>query len=767
LLSILQIHAKAADAEISNAVIDGPKGLIYIDSLRQDYDTLDFDITLFGYPVSRFITFENTGTERLTLPQDVFPFFSLEQIKPGNVTFREFQAIPVFPFEIPAGAPTSKRLFEIRYESRTDTSTQLEFRLGKKEALVRFSLRSAAQQENIVKERNFILRAWKSKDYLASRDTVVSFDSVYVGAPAPITLNWRLKNISPDKRITISGSSITPLTTVIGTEELGISGPGAPVFLPVNTPQNIELTYQPRNIGWDSSLVTVYYSPNIDGRPDSARVIVRGFGVRQSAVIDNATTGSPNIPQIFPVADSLHAGDVALGDSTKITLVIRNTGNTTIGLREASFLGDAAALTSFRIVKSPEGNILPIGGTDTIVVVFAPTVSGSFLTRLLLNTDLQQRIPGAPPSAKVLAYSITGRALSAQLEVQDIVQDKIDFGEVILPAKRISPCIAIPATRVIRIKNSGNARLSVEKPFISPAGSFFLLSPTERFSLAPADSALIILQFVPGAEGVYSDTLEFLSNAAPPGQRKKLVLNGKGIQAPAVKIALPHRISAAGIITEIPLISDKNWLTISSSFSSRIFFDDSTLLTLAGIRLNGGAAEGGIPTFTVFPGGADISIRAAGSSFLPSDTLAWLRFATYAGLPTPSLMAFGSSKLGRADCDSVFTLQSENGSYTPDSACGSGISLIRNARNKFTFSAVTPIQEAGKAVMHFTAPVSLPCTIDLYSVQGIAVQRVFDGMAGPSPSEITMNTAILPPGIYYCVYKAGLYSSVQPIIITN
>lgn len=118
----------------------------------------------------------------------------------------------------------------------------------------------------------------------------------------------------------------------------------------------------------------------------------------------------PAATRIISLSGPLAFGDVAIGTSKTMTLVVSNTGNTSFAITGAN--GGFADLT----LASLAGTI-PAGGSMSLVFTFAPkavgaraatfTLAGDFTSGTSATTISGNAIAGAPPSA---AGTWTGRA---------------------------------------------------------------------------------------------------------------------------------------------------------------------------------------------------------------------------------------------------------------------------------------------------------------------------------------------------------------------
>ena len=196
LISCLSVHHSVCYAQV--------KASIWIDSTNKNADTLDYDILLFkDSPKILNFYIENLGKGDIWIETDQAPNFVLESDKANPEQFREFYPDNIiFPFTITENS--KPKAFPIRFKPVIDTSG--DDRLGIKTAKIQFTLSNIDTTDTTSYTRYFYVRGWKTKDFLAKRDTLINFDSVLIGQYNPPT-QWTLRNVSKTN-ITVSKTSI-------------------------------------------------------------------------------------------------------------------------------------------------------------------------------------------------------------------------------------------------------------------------------------------------------------------------------------------------------------------------------------------------------------------------------------------------------------------------------------------------------------------------------------------------------------------------------
>jgi hypothetical protein len=296
------------------------KAAIWIDSTNKNADTLDFDI-LFFKDSPKILNFyiENLGKGDICIKSDQFPNFVLEADKANPGMFREFNPENItFPFTITENS--KPKVFPIIFKPVIDTSG--DDRLGIKTAKIQFTLSNIDTTDTTTYTRYFYVRGWKTKDFLAKRDTLINFDSVLIGGYNPPT-QWTLRNVSKTN-ITVSKTSID---TDIDSSAISISQDPNKIVNPDKL-YSVNIDYQPQKLGWDSAKVTTYYSPNIDNVADSNSVIIKGFGVKHDALLSPKSQGKFGVEADTLVGrKELLVKNIKLGMKNEVEVVFENTGN--------------------------------------------------------------------------------------------------------------------------------------------------------------------------------------------------------------------------------------------------------------------------------------------------------------------------------------------------------------------------------------------------------------------------------------------------------
>jgi hypothetical protein len=751
------------------------KAAIWIDSTNKNADTLDYDI-LFFKDSPKILNFyiENLGKGDICIKDDQAPNFVLEEDKANPGQFREFNPDNItFPFTITENS--KPKLFPIKYEPQTDTSG--DDRLGIKTGKIQFTLTKPNSSDSAY-TKNFYVRGWKTKDFLAKRDTLINFDSVLIGGYNPPT-QWTLKNVSKNN-VTVSKDSIEKY---IDSSAISISPDPKKIVNP-DSRYTINIDYQPKRLGLDSAKVTTHYSPNIDNAPDSNSVIIKGFGVKHDALISRLSQGKSGIPiDIDLDFRGINVNDINLGTTDTVEVVFENTGNIPIHailkLKEFAPKGPSySSLDTAKVIIIPANS-----KTAKITLVVKPRVPGDINCTLELHTDIRSRVRNSPTDS-IIRFDIKGRG-TAPVFVKD--KAAFEFEDIVVPSEQNNVCDSISNVKTINITNTGNLPLTVSTPeFLSPLGKRdYDISPKSQLTIEPNKSQSYLLSFLPksSTSSTSKDTLIFISNSvrdanAKTPQRDTIFLSGNGIVPENISLSIGKVKSAPSKKVLIPIYIDSGSksLTYSSSFKTSILFDGSYAFRFDTVFTEGTATANSNILITKRTLGSSIQIeldiKSKSNAFVENPILANLVFDTYIAEPDKvNIITINndSSKFGRGDCPNFFKVNPpKSGSFTLDSVCGEGYTSFQNSKGGFVFDVYQAMNNTEQALFQCFSPYDIPSKIFICSVQGGELLELYNGpMISNEHKSIPFSTEFLSPGIYYCIFRAGIYTNCKPLIINR
>ncbi len=767
LISCLSVHHSVCYAQV--------KAAIWIDSTNKNADTLDFDI-LFFKDSPKILNFyiENLGKGDICIKDDQFPNFFLGDDKANPRQFIEFQAYNIiFPFTI--NENSKPKVFPFKFEPDKDTTIS-DFRLGIKTGKIQFTLTKPNSSDSAY-TKIFYVRGWKTKDFLAKRDTLINFDSVLIGGYNPPT-QWTLRNVSKTN-VTVSKTSID---TYIDSSAILIN-PDLQKIVNPDKLYSVNIDYQPQKLGWDSAKVTTYYSPNIDNVADSNSVIIKGLGVKHDALISRLSQGKSVPISIDADYRGINVGSINLGLTNLVEVVFENTGNIPIHaklvLKEFAPKGP-----SYSCLDTGKTIIIPANSkTAKITLSVKPQEPGDINCTLELHTDIRSRVRNSPTDS-IIRFDIKGRG-QAPVLVKD--QVAMEFEDIVVPSEKVIACDSISKFRTIKITNTGNLPLTVSTPeFLSYINNRdYDIFPKSQLTIEPNKSQSYLLSFLPKSKtsGISKDTLIFISNSVRDAnakfqQRDTIFLSGNGIVPDSISLSIGKVKSAPSKKVLIPIYIDSGSksLTYASSFKTSILFDNSYAFRFDNVFTEGTATANSNILITKKTLGSSIQIeldiKSKSNAFVENPILANLVFDTYIAEPDKVniiTIKNDSSKFGRGDCPNFFLVNPPiSGSFTLDSVCGEGYKAVHNAKGGFTFDVYQAMNHSEQALIHCSSPYDIRSKIIICSVQGGELREVYNGhMISNEQISIPFSTEFLSPGIYYCIFRAGIFTNCKPLIINR
>jgi hypothetical protein len=747
-----------------------------------DSDTLDLGAFPSGGSAAGQILVRNTGN----LPLNMQAFASASPNGGANDP-SEFTITPASGF---ISARTGETLpVSIRYTASATGAA------GQREIYVFVIARD--DDGAIAAQRRFVVRARRLPTGLAAARAEIRFDSVYAGAVASDTT--LLLNVSSQFSVpfsfTLNRQSITPLSAsaaeAFAADTLGLS-PISRRFAPGSSGV-AGFRFKPQRRGADSADFQVSSVVDSTGGVETIAVRLRGVGVEQKFDLQAAVADSlVNNSQILPVEESsargfrvftVSLGCVRLGLPRTVRFAFRNNGNIPFvawnQFRVPS--GNAPSDAAFTIVQPFALNrAVPIDGVDTSLAVrFLPSALGEQRLEYVLQSDIRRagRVPTAPESAEQIILVIRAVGVAPSLSVRDTLR----FEDNPLG----SQC-AVQSSVPLMVSNDASpdcgAPLLIRRAIIAtPNTPFRLLSDSLSLVAQPGASVSITVQFSPNFVGEYSATLLLITDAPSPLDTARVVLFGRAVNQPSVRIAAPRGIRASpGGRVEVPIFVkpaavgspslNAQALQFVKIVNARVSFDASLLAYVDATTL-GTASEGAdVRVAQSLSGGQttlDITISARDTSFRTgADALVKLNFNTYLGRRAATELAFAGLRLGDEACARAQITEVENGSFELDSVCGLQAKVAAVGATTFRLTGVTP-NPAGSSLakISFQTAYFAHVRVELLDARGQSVETIVEGDFPEGAFEGELDTTRFPPGVYFCRMQAGRFNDMQKIVI--
>lgn len=305
-----------------------------------------------------------------------------------------------------------------------------------------------------------------------------------------------------------------------GTKQLIISNTGdGQLNLSNITTSNTQFTVSSTSLGIlpaSQDTLTVTFSPH----PDSLRNIngvqaTLRFQTNDAKNLQAEVTLSGQMPRVDPQINvsisNINFGRVVKTGSTgTVTFDISNTGSNDLVVSNVSTSNDAHTVT-------PEQATIPWNMSQTFEFTFRPIVEGDYTATLTIASN--------DPDNAVIEIPIRAFAPEGMNPTLNLSAHNHDFGGVSTGAKSIFP---------IRITNTGKDTLEIRN--ITTTNPVFSVGQS-LLNIAPNDSLLLNVNFVPTQRIAYTDSLTFTTND-PRSRNVIITLSGQGQRPPTPQINL-------------------------------------------------------------------------------------------------------------------------------------------------------------------------------------------------------------------------------------
>lgn len=316
-------------------------------------------------------------------------------------------------------------------------------------------------------------------------DTLIVINKAVCGFKYEKSIRWTAE---------VSGERINMIQKVSGSNEFGFS-----VNLPVLvTTMGVEtkFTIQLQDTGWQEARFKVSLFPC----DRDTFITIRAYGV---SPIINSDASNKEVK-----LECINNG--------KIEFEIENTGNDTLIIKSTRIIDPSLG---FSVSGWKSGKIIPItllpGEKDTIIIIFNPSKTGRFVTRLRLENNDVTTVRG---DKNPFELNLSGEYGFANLLTNT---KNIDFGRIC-----IGDSLAVP----VSFFKEGNLTLTVAKPFFIK-NHFTYSFPASLFPRTLTlltDTIRGFISFKPIRRGIFIDTL--VITALPCFDTIKIQIKGESIE---------------------------------------------------------------------------------------------------------------------------------------------------------------------------------------------------------------------------------------------
>ncbi len=735
---------------------DGAHGRI-LSSISLDRDTIDFGFSMAGNEgafVFRPLYFVNEGTVALVVRDT---FLSVLRLNPTN-SVTEF-ATPGLPLDVTQIHTISSPL---KYDSLRCFSTTFlnEAPEGFNRVLLRakMAMPRNLQSDSVVVSRDFVLQFYKTKRPVFAQ-SVINFDSVYVGALRQDSI--LLRNTDLKRTVQIEDTS----TVQYSGSRSAFSVRDNPLrTLALDSAQKttpIRVQYKAVQRGLDSLVIAFeQYNPSTllgpTGGIDSTRVILRGVGVEQDCRLSAVRGARAQLR-----GDTVDVGSFTVGILDTFRLVFANNSNFNYSARtELSTIVPTDTLP-FSILDSLTSvkKHVRAAALDSTTLVFHPTRVGQFVTKLVLHSDVADRMYGVPDSVREQVVYLKGEARPRYLS---ILSSALEFDSVVVfdecPARR---------TLNLRVKNSSQQSIQVTAPLVLPASAPFSVEPPE-LSIAAGAEGVFQVHFIPRTVSLFDAEVELVSPVDDFSLR--LAVAGEGVEPHTMNLSSPVEIrSFPGHSFLLPLRVDPKLCVLAQSFQATISFD-SSLIHYDGFDKVGTAAAAAVGNQIVIDD--HVADRIIVKVLMPEvfaarDTLIKLLFHSSLGFSDRCDISVSEPRFGLGTCANIMPSSRPQTSFLLDSLCGLQSKLPQGPLSEFVLGLPSPNPCRSESTISYCVAFPTRVRLEVINSIGTVVKVLCDEVQSKGLYKRTETFSDLVEGVYYIKLTAGIYQGVERIVVSR
>jgi hypothetical protein len=724
-------------------------------------DTIDFGMCLSGKEIPTMFNIRNNGTTTLQINK-LLPSYGVEEIDEHPGEFNEFRDVTILPITIPAGNTVS---LYIKFLATTGSGfpprkNTASLTIGPFDPL---KFNPPKDTNELEGWRKFVLIARKTIHYIDVFEEVINFDSIYVLPPDTFKQVLILQN-SYEKPLDVIDVRFTRSFNAEITVPIKPTPFTLNQYLNDGYQNRFSFSYYPRNMGLDTANIFFTYKPDPQNFPDSVdirKTRIFAYGVQQDLGVINADTADFTF-------DSINFGDIAVGDTKEVKIVVRTVGNLPFGAISQKIVNIDSDQTSdaYTLVrKLNDQKYLQPFTTDTLIIRFNPSRSDTVRARLVIESDIfKRKVFGFPDSVRYRTIYLRG--VGRQAEIAGMPKE-IDFGNIIVNESGDCP---VSRDSLIAISNAGNLELNAQSKILPDINTNpFKIKP--GFTVIPGrESRYVTLIFdsIANKPQDYEAKLYVISNSPKPKDTIITTLRARGIYPDTMDIRLPANIiGKPGRRISIPILIDKNKISVARIFSDTITYNKS-ILYFYGTKTSGTAsafAESVIANQDSETGALSLFIKTTGSErFVKSDTLIILEFDTYAGNSISTNLHFVSPKLGDGICARVLSLNKSDGLFSLDSICGLLVKTRVQAPQSFRLLNISPNPSYSDINAEFDIAATTTVAIELYNSYGEKVEQLFKGTLSPGTYNKQIEMSKQEPGLYFIYMSSGIFRDVKRFI---
>lgn len=748
------------------------KGLIY-NSKHRSSDTIDFGVCYIGDSLESTFVLRNIGKFDLWMNKPVTPAFLLGKTSDQPILTNDFEEFSLTNYKIPIIVDTLKKIVNLKfqYKAKATSSELIKYPVGLKKALLHLGLLQTYDSIDAVVERNFIIYARKTTDYIYGANNWINFDSIFLNSNRK--LEWIVQSRAPYP-IAVESQTFSLHTPLITDDEYKITIADNDISFPVVFPESRntvswDISYTPKNLGKDIATLKLAVRPDPVNHPDSLiypTLELFACGVEQKIELDNSIYENVKI-----YGDTIDFGDIRIGNSSEMMVILNNKGNIPFGLISQEIMQHKNCFDFKKQFLSDNSHLQP-NNFDTLRIAFSPKQRIIYNSEYQINSDITERdLYGYTNDMRTIKFYLRGRGIEPEISV---AKDTIDFGNIVLS----SNCTSERDT-IIPISNLGNMELKINSIYIYPESPKTPFSVENKELIIPADNNQIKMDsikiiFSSNEEKEFYATLFLINNSSSPKDTIKITLHAKGVPPVSATLRIPDNLTIKpGHNIQIPIIIDNKRVSYARNFSDTLTYN-KTILKYDGYNTPGTASEI-VPDDNIIineienTGRLAISIKTPSNAyFLKKDTLILLNFKAFLGDKIYTQISFASPVFGDGKCNNVLnTNEITNGILFLDSICGISLKTIPYSQYKFAILSIDPNPVTESFSIAYQMAFASKVTIKIYDMYGREIIELLNNELPSGVYSNLFNAKILSPGTYFCEMRAGIFKETKILVINR
>lgn len=299
----------------------------------------------------------------------------------------------------------------------------------------------------------------------------------------------------------------------------------------------------------------VMFTPGTAGAVNGS-VLLMSTALNSPAAISLSGSGTETLTGPLNASPtSLNLGDVTLGTSATNSVVLSNSGSSSVTISQVSIAGSGFRWSGITLPFT-----LAAGQSTALNITFAPDVTGSATGSVTVSSNSFN----SPAS---VAVSGTGSTPTAELAINP---GSVSFGDVLLGNSR---------SQLVTLTNSSGTSITVSSAGVSGAG-FSMSGLQLPLALAAGQSTSFSVSFAPPAAGSAAGSVSVASNAT--NSPHVISLSGFGVSASSGQASLtwdPSPSAVAGYYVYRSTQAGGPYTRLTAALLSVTTYADATVVS--------------------------------------------------------------------------------------------------------------------------------------------------------------------------------------------